>query len=424
MTSFSTKVSSIAARLMSNRNKIPTFLNVLIDDVAKRPDGILARTVDTLLLATQAAPVVTQVPESSKRLFIGPTNYAGQGYAWSRALEAANPQLKARNLEIELPGSFQFPADSKVSISAYNRSSKWQRKELEAVQSFTHVLYEAERPLFGSLFHRNVKKEVNALVSSEVSIALICHGTDVRSPMKHISLTEWSPYVDEVRLATQHQKEVDANLKLIADLQLPTFVSTPDLLLELPQAHWCPVVVNTEVWLPAQEPLKKNRPVVAHIPSMGVIKGTHLIHDTLVSLDSEGLIEYQALHGVPAFEMPKYIAAADIVLDQFRIGSYGVAAVEAMSAGRVVVGHVAPEVRSIVMSLTGRKLPIVEATPASLANVLREICMNRDSFQKIAREGYEFARSIHSGKYSSNVLETHWITGSQGKNLNQGRIEK
>lgn len=417
MTSFSTKLSNIAARLMSNRNKIPTFLNVLIDDVAKRPDGILARIVDSLLLATQAAPVVTQVPESSIRLFIGPTNYAGQGYAWSRALEASNPNLKACNLEIELPGSFQFPADSKVSISAYNRSGKWQRKELEAVQSFTHVLYEAERPLFGSLFHRNLKKEVNALLSSEVSVALICHGTDVRSPMKHVSLTEWSPYVDEVRLATQHQKEVDTNLKLIADLQLPTFVSTPDLLLDLPEAQWCPVVVDTGVWLPAQEPLKKTRPVVAHIPSMGNIKGTHLIHDTLVSLDSEGLIEYQALHGVPAFEMPKVIAAADIVLDQFRIGSYGVAAVEAMSTGRVVVGHVAQEVRSIVMSQTGRKLPVVEATPSTLAKVLREICMNRDSFQKIARDGYEFARAIHSGKYSAKVLETHWIAVAQEQPL-------
>jgi hypothetical protein len=413
MTSFSTQLSRIAARLMSNRNKIPKFLNVLIDDVAKRPDGILARIVDSLLLATQAAPVVTQVPESSIRLFIGPTNYAGQGYAWSRALEGSNPQLKACNLEIELPGSFQFPADSKVSISAYNRSGKWQRKELDAVQSFTHVLYEAERPLFGSLFRRNVKKEVKALISSQVSVALMCHGTDVRSPSKHVSLTEWSPYVDEVRIATQHQKEVDANLKLISDLQLPTFVSTPDLLLDLPEAHWCPVVVDTEVWLPAQEPLKKTRPVVAHIPSMGNIKGTHLIHDTLMSLDREGLIEYQALHGVPAFEMPKVIAAADIVLDQFRIGSYGVAAVEAMSTGRVVVGHVTQEVRSIVMSQTGRKLPVVEANPATLAKVLSEISVNRESFQKVAREGSEFVHAIHNGNFSANVLETHWITNSQ-----------
>jgi hypothetical protein len=417
MTSFSTKLSSIAARLMRNRHKIPKFLNVLIDDVAKKPDGFLAWIVDSLLLATEQTPVITKVPDSSKRLFIGPTNYAGQGYAWSRALEEADPLLNACNIEIELPGSFQFPADSKVSISAYNRSRNWQRKELEAVQSFTHVLYEAERPLFGSLFQRNVKKEVRALQSSDVSVALMCHGTDVRSPKKHVSLTEWSPYVDEVRLAAQHQKEVDANLKLIADLQLPTFVSTPDLLLDLPEAHWCPVVVDTRVWQPVQEPLLKTRPVVVHIPSMGKIKGTHLIHDTLLGLDSEGLIEYQALSGVPAFEMPKVIAEADIVLDQFRIGSYGVAAVEAMSTGRVVVGHVAQEVRSIVMSQTGSKLPVVEATPATLAQVLREICENRTFFQNVALEGHDFVRAIHSGKFSATVLETHWIADAQEQPL-------
>lgn len=417
MTSFSEKLSSIAARLMRNRQMIPKFLNVIIDDVAKKPDGFLARIVDSLFIFTQQAPVVTEVPDSPVRLFIGPTNYAGQGYAWARAVETANPLLRASNFEIELPGSFQFPADSKVSISAYNRSRNWQRKELEAVQSFTHVLYEAERPLFGSLFQRNVEKEVQALQSSDVSVALMCHGTDVRSPKKHVSLTEWSPYVDEFRLAAQHQKEVDDNLRLIADLQLPTFVSTPDLLLDLPESHWCPVVVDTEVWHPVQEPLLEPRPVVVHIPSMGNIKGTHLIHDTLVDLDDEGLIEYQALHGVPASEMPKVIAQADIVLDQFRIGSYGVAAVEAMSTGRVVVGHVAQEVRSIVMSQTGHKLPVVEATPASLAKVLREICMNREIFQNIARDGHEFVREIHSGKYSANVLETNWIADAQEPSL-------
>ena len=53
-----------------------------------------------------------------------------------------------------------------------------------------------------------------------------------------------------------------------------------------------------------------------------------------------GLVDYTPLRDVPWSEMPGVIASADIVLDQFALGGYGVAAVEAMASGRAVVGHV------------------------------------------------------------------------------------
>lgn len=405
----SSRLSQWASKVMGRRDQLPTFLNRLIDDVAKRPDGLPARVVDALLLISQTQPVHSQIPEAPYRVFIGPTNYAGQGYAWARALEIADPHVKAINMEIELPGGFHFPANSKISISAYNRSRSWQKKQLEVVRSFTHVLYEAERPLFGSLLHRSLIQEIRALESSHVSVALMCHGTDVRSPSQHISTTPWSPYFDEKHLAAQHQKEVDLNLRLIQELQLPTFVSTPDLLLNVPQAKWCPVVVDVTRWSSPKVPLVSARPVVAHIPSMGVVKGTHLIEHTLYKLHKEGVIEYKSIRNVPASEMPAAISSADIVLDQFRIGSYGVAAVEAMASGRVVIGHVVKEVREIVLSETGIELPIVEATPATLDSVLREISGKSEVFQQIAQEGSLFAQQIHSGTYSASVLENYWI---------------
>jgi hypothetical protein len=275
------------------------------------------------------------------------------------------------------------------------------------------VLYEAERPIFGGMFTRDIRREIQSLQESNVSVALMCHGTDVRSPRRHRELTPWSPYADEQELSRQHQKEVDANLSLIDTLKLPTFVSTPDLLRDVPHAHWCPVVVDGSVWKTSTVPVKRRKPVVVHVPSMGVIKGTHLIEQTLITLHDEGLIEYRPFRGVAASEMPGLISQADILLDQFRIGSYGVAAVEAMFAGRVVVGHVAEKVRKIILEETGSHLPIVEATPETLELVLREISAHAREYQETARAGLTFAKTFHDGRYSSSVLEKHWIHPDQ-----------
>ena len=192
--------------------------------------------------------------------------------------------------------------------------------------------------------------------------------------------------------------------------QLPIFVSTPDLLIEVPEAAWCPVVVETERWRESsRELLNYSVPVVVHLPSMGSVKGTHLIEPMLHRLHAEGVIEYRGLTGIPSAEMPAIIGDADIVLDQFRIGSYGVAAVEAMAASRVVIGHVLPDVRELIAHLTGHELPVVEADPDTLEAVLLGLIADPDSMRQAAASGRKFADVIHSGSWSAQVLSEQWI---------------
>lgn len=403
-------ISGVISRLVSNRSKLPRWLNRIIDDVAKNPRGLFARIADSILMKSEIKPVATRAPQGRKTVFIGPTNYSGQGYSWARSLEKYG--IPSKNLEVVLPGGFEFPADSRVSVSSYNRSRTWQGEQFKAVSQFTHVLVEAERPLFGGLYQWNLKREINTLQEHHVNVALMCHGTDVRSPRLHRSLTQWSPYLTDSELSRQHQREVDRNLALIYELDLPTFVSTPDLLIDLPLASWCPVVVDSTRWTRGEIPLQNNKPVVVHIPSMGMVKGTHLIEQSLRELDEQGLIEYRAFSGITAEQMPAIIQAADIVLDQFRIGSYGVAAVEAMFTGRLVVGHIAPEVRRLVLESTGSELPIIEADPSNLVRVIIDILLAPHTYQKIGESGYEFARKVHDGQYSATVLEEKWLNNS------------
>jgi hypothetical protein len=411
-------VSRISTRvfgsLVRNRSELPRFVNRLIDDVAKNPDGFAGRLASLILGGSSRSqiPPATAAPTTPTRVYIGPTNYSGQGYLWARALEASSDGIGARNMAVELPGGFSFAANSLVPIAVYNSSAVWQRAELEAVSGFTHVLFEAERPLFGRLFRRDVAAENAELLNRGLSTAFLCHGTDIRSPRRSMELTPWSPFADDPEIAAGFQKDADRNIAMLEQANRPVFVSTPDLLLDVPTAHWCPIVVDAEIWRGGRSLLSRRLPVVAHIPSMGLAKGTHLIDGTLTELHDAGLIEYRRESGVASARMPELVGDADIVLDQFRVGSYGVAACEAMAAGRVVVGHVLPQVRQHVFNATGLKLPIVEATPDTIAEALRSVLSDEGSFRHYGEEGARFVDEVHSGARSAATLSKEWISRS------------
>lgn len=411
MSSLSQSIHRAVTYLVSRRQHLPRSLNRLIDDVAKNPDGFAGRIAARLLGGAnrKQVPAATTIPAASVRVYIGPTNYAGQGFLWARALESCDDTIGARNMAIELPAGFAFPADSLVPTAVQTASAAWQHAEFEAVTGFTHVLFEAERSLFGPLFGRSVATEIERLEERGVSCAFLCHGTDIRSPRLHLERDKFSPYRDDSQTAAL-QADADANLALLRAHRLPIFVSTPDLLIDVPEAAWCPVVVETERWRgAARELLQRPAPVVVHLPSMGSVKGTHLIEPMLHRLHAEGIIEYRGLTGIPSAEMPAIIGDADIVLDQFRIGSYGVAAVEAMAASRVVIGHVLPDVRELVAKLTGHELPVVEADPDSLEAVLLGLIADPEQLRVAATSGSDFAELVHSGSWSAGVLRNEWI---------------
>jgi hypothetical protein len=112
------------------------------------------------------------------------------------------------------------------------------------------------------------------------------------------------------------------------------------------------------------------------------------------------MITYQRLDGVPRDEVRAAIQQADIVLDQFGIGSYGVLAVEAMAAGRVVVSHVTDRVRAAFEPA----LPIVESAPDRLVEVVRGLVEDRDTARAAAAAGPGFAAAVHDGTRSGGVL--------------------
>lgn len=336
------------------------------------------------------------------RVLIGPTNSAGQAYRWARAFQQHLPGVAAISLQGTAASPFLPEVDVRVPVAVYQRSAVWHAALEEYLSSQTHVVWESGLPLLGRKFGSDVARELAYFLERGVQGALMFHGSDIRSPSRHAAQNRWSPFRDPSGPVRALEEGAARNAALATESRVPVFVSTPDLLQWLPNATWCPVVVDAVRWSSAATTGRRNGPpVVAHAPSQKWLKGTGLIEPMLHRLAEEGVIEYRQIVAVPHAAMPDFYAHSDIVLDQFVLGSYGVSACEALASGRLVVGHIDDVTRATVREQTGSELPVHEATIDSLESELRQIAADRDMLEAARSTGPAFVERVHTGPRSA-----------------------
>ncbi|MEO7720522.1 MAG: hypothetical protein ABIS08_01245 [Pseudolysinimonas sp.] len=366
--------------------------------------GVLGRAADAVRFRFTAEDIPELPPrgDTPVRLLIGPANSAGQGYLWARAIAETLPGVTAVALR-EIGGDTYLPSvDVRVPAAVYQRSAAWQDALESYLEQQTHVIWESGLPLLGRRYGSDVREELRRLGARGVSGALLFHGSDIRPPFDHAAQSAWSPFRQTAGPTRALAETAAANAALAADVGVPVFVSTPDLQRWLPDSVWLPVVVDPSMWRLSDAPsTPAGPPVVVHAPSRRWIKGTDRIEPMLHRLSAEGVIAYEEVVGIRHASMPALYAGADIVLDQFALGSYGVAACEAMASGRLVMGHVDDFTRSQVRRQTGLELPIQEATIDSLEAELRRAAADPAEFADARAVGPAFVEAVHDGRRSA-----------------------
>ncbi len=344
--------------------------------------------------------------ESSKsrmpgtRLAVMPANSAGQGHAWATAA-ATLPDVSAVNYATVRETYLTFPAT--YEMTRHQRvDPEWVESLYEELaESYTHVLLEAGwDPPELSYQPAEVAAAVARLEQSGVKVGMVFHGSEVRIPSVHAQLCPYSnladaddPYIQVLEIRARTTAET------AKWLGIPLYCSTPDLADYVP-ATWLPLVINVDKYQSVKQKLVAPVPLVVHSPSNQKLKGSKAILEVLSKLAEEKLIRLWLVQNVPPEKMPDVFKAADIVVDQIGINSYGVAATEAMAAGCLTLAQIGDDTRSHIPGL-----PIVEADEGSLDSVMREILANLDEYCAVAERGPKFVREWHDGKASARALQ-------------------
>jgi glycosyltransferase involved in cell wall biosynthesis len=171
-------------------------------------------------------------------------------------------------------------------------------------------------------------------------------------------------------------------------------VSDPELQTYVPGVPILPRAIDLSKW-PHAGPLRRSRPLVVHAPSRQGVKGTRAVLAAVDSLKTEGVdFEFQLVEGLPQEEARKIYQRADIIVDQLRIGWYGVLAMECMALGKAVASYIRDDIQTVVSD----EPPLAVANPDTIADVLRRLIIDADYRQEIANRGHRFCVNYHDSE--------------------------
>jgi glycosyltransferase involved in cell wall biosynthesis len=148
---------------------------------------------------------------------------------------------------------------------------------------------------------------------------------------------------------------------------------------------------------------------VAHAPSKRAVKGTESVIAAVEALRSRGApIELDLIEGVPNREARTRYAAADVVVDQLRIGWYGMFAIESMALAKPVVVHLDEEAAAETEEAFGLELPLVRADEVDLEDVLAGLVEVRESLPELGRRSRAYVERVHGHtQVARQVLEIY-----------------
>ena len=136
----------------------------------------------------------------------------------------------------------------------------------------------------------------------------------------------------------------------------------------------------------------KTRPLLVHCPSDTRNKGTAAVLGAISQLQKEGLhFDFRLIHNVPHAQALSIVHGCDLMLDQFVLGAYGLAALEAMAMGKPTLCYIEPR----AVSDYPRDLPIVNTTQDDLLQALRTLLRDGPRRHEIGRRSRAYVEKYH-----------------------------
>lgn len=328
---------------------------------------------------------------SKLRVLYAPRDIAGQPSEWAAALRKQGVDAQVWSFgeaAFGLRPDRTWDQDRLLADPLY----RWQVLD-EAVRTFDvfHFQYgrglvDAKEPVLPELW------DLPLLRSLGKRVYMHWHGSDVRLPSVHAQ-REPDSYLAG---STVDEDAILARVSIARRYCDAVFVSTAGLPDYVPDAELLPLALDVAAWR-TRRGAEPAVPVVVHMPSRRSTKGSDLVDAALRPLHDEGVIVYRPLSGLSRDQVKDEFKKADLVVDSLTIGDHGLVSCEAMASGAIAVAHVHERVRARE-AMPGHPVPecpIVEATGATLGEVVRKLAADPAERARVRAEGLAWVAQRH-----------------------------
>lgn len=335
------------------------------------------------------------------KVVMGPVNVAGQPHQLVRGLRAKG--LDARLLQCQyVQGSpFKYATDEKIILDRERRTDDQfdvvRRCLDEGVDTFHFWMRSF---VYGAPYAQDMGADLPLYRQYGRRVVYRFTGFDLRTKAEHMARNPYHPWRYGYDLAYNEEKQrryidfvrENADLLIVQDPEMHEFC---------PEATVIPRVLDlNDFAYVGVEPT--DRPLVLHAPSKEAVKGTRFVRQAVQALRDENLsFDYREVSGLPNDQAVALYRHADIVVDQLHIGWYGVLAMEAMALGKPVICYVRDD-------LAPRDLPIINANPDTITDVLRDTIKDSERRIEAGKAGRSYVERIHEvGKVTDALLRAY-----------------
>ena len=294
-----------------------------------------SRTVRARARLGSATPWPNSGPRRDPPAASGRPNSAGQLSELARAVSWNRPDTTVELVAARTAFGPPLPRGRVLREgAAWATASSSEARMRRVLDDYTHLLSTPPGPSSGggtaSISWRTCRRCARPACSTRCCFTAATSAT----PTRIWPATSTPPYREappEVlagsgTLAPRHRA-------IAAESGLPLFVTTLDLLDDVPEARWLPLMVDVDRWYCDAPVMERARPVVLHAPSKRWTKGSNAIISVLEGLDAAGMIEFRLAEGLPPARMRDLVRGADLVVDQLAIGCYSTFSVEGWPPG-------------------------------------------------------------------------------------------
>lgn len=338
-------------------------------------------------------------PEKKLRILHGPGGAAGQPSCIAKA--QAELGVTAHSLCLGA-SKFQYHADFSLPVAG-DRSYCQAFADYAPLYDVFHFYF---RPFFYNSRHCGYPMGMDVLALRAAGKAVVLHfrGSEIRL---HSKFREASPYhyVEENphNLVSGFPEPAQQNyIDLMQAVCSEILVPDPELQSYCPDARIVPRALDLASWEYVGVNGGAHPPLIVHAPSRRTVKGTDMLMAALDRLRARGVaFRLQLVENMPHAEAREVYRQADIVVDQLRIGWYGVLSVEAMALGKPVLAYIREDLRHHLLPHP----PLVMTSPETLERDLERLLTDPGRRKDLAVRARSYVEETHdSRKVAAELL--------------------